>query len=65
MRADVQLAVDYANQAVSRAESIREFKLVEGEFNEENGLLTPSMKIKRHAVTAAYAAAIESLYAKK
>lgn len=65
MRTDVQLAVDYANQAVSRAESIREFKVVEGEFSEENGLLTPSMKIKRHAVTAAYAAAIESLYAKK
>jgi long-chain acyl-CoA synthetase len=65
MRADVQQAVDHANQAVSRAESIREFKVVEGEFSEENGLLTPSMKVKRHAVTAAYAAAIESLYAKK
>ncbi|MGW0705270.1 AMP-dependent synthetase/ligase [Streptomyces sp. NPDC002643] len=65
MRADVQKAVDYANQAVSRAESIREFKLVEGEFNEENGLLTPSLKIKRHVVTETYAAAIEALYAKK
>jgi long-chain acyl-CoA synthetase len=62
MRAEVQKAVDYANQAVSRAESIREFKLVEGEFSEENGLLTPSMKIKRHAVTAAYAEEIEMLY---
>ncbi|WP_060879083.1 AMP-dependent synthetase/ligase [Streptomyces scabiei] len=65
MRADVQQAVDHANQAVSRAESIREFKVVEGEFSEENGLLTPSMKVKRQAVMAAYAAAIESLYAKK
>ncbi|MEV6940874.1 AMP-binding protein [Streptomyces sp. NPDC051172] len=62
MRADVQKAVDYANEAVSRAESVRAFALVEGEFTEDNGLLTPSLKIKRHAVTAAYAEQIEALY---
>ncbi|MFR0352697.1 AMP-dependent synthetase/ligase [Streptomyces sediminimaris] len=64
MRADVQKAVDYANEAVSRAESIRAFTLVEGEFTEDNGLLTPSLKIRRHAVTAAYAEEIEALYAR-
>lgn len=62
MRAAVQKAVDYANEAVSRAESIRTFALVEGEFTEENGMLTPSLKVKRHAVTAAYAREIEALY---
>ncbi|WP_432040788.1 AMP-dependent synthetase/ligase [Streptomyces chartreusis] len=62
MRADVQRAVDYANEAVSRAESIRAFVLVEGEFNEDNGMLTPSLKVKRHAVTKAYADEIETLY---
>ncbi|GGX46746.1 AMP-dependent synthetase/ligase [Streptomyces chartreusis] len=62
MRADVQRAVDYANEAVSRAESIRAFVLVEGEFNEENGMLTPSLKVKRHAATKAYADEIETLY---
>ncbi|MEU9407963.1 AMP-dependent synthetase/ligase [Streptomyces sp. NPDC048281] len=62
MRAEVQKAVDHANLAVSRAESIRAFALVEGEFNEENGLLTPSLKVKRHAVTARYADEIEALY---
>lgn len=60
--ADVQKAVDYTNQAVSRAESIRRFRLVPGEFTEENGMLTPSLKVKRHAVAAAYAAEIEALY---
>ncbi|MEV6054239.1 AMP-dependent synthetase/ligase [Streptomyces sp. NPDC052107] len=60
--AEVQKAVDYANEAVSRAESIRAFALVEGEFTEENGLLTPSLKVKRHAVTQAYAERIEALY---
>jgi long-chain acyl-CoA synthetase len=62
MRAEVQKAVDHANQAVSRAESIRRFALVEGEFTEENGLLTPSLKIKRQVVTKAYAREIEELY---
>lgn len=33
-----------------------------GEFTEANGLLTPSLKIRRHAVTMTYAAEIEALY---
>ncbi|MEW1832292.1 AMP-dependent synthetase/ligase [Streptomyces sp. NPDC088196] len=64
LRADVQKAVDHANEAVSRAESIRAFALIEGEFTEDNGLLTPSLKLKRHVVTAAYAEDIEALYAR-
>ncbi|MFE9607196.1 AMP-dependent synthetase/ligase [Streptomyces sp. NPDC006012] len=62
LRAEVQRAVDYANEAVSRAESIRAFALVEGEFTEENGLLTPSLKVKRRAAAEVYAAEIEALY---
>ncbi|ARX83595.1 long-chain fatty acid--CoA ligase [Streptomyces alboflavus] len=60
--ADLQKAVDYTNEAVSRAESIRRFVVAEGEFTEANGLLTPSLKIKRSAVAAAYAKEIEKLY---
>ncbi|WP_030865096.1 AMP-dependent synthetase/ligase [Streptomyces sp. NRRL S-37] len=62
MRADVQKAVDYANEAVSRAESIRAFTLIEGEFTEENGLLTPSLKVRRQAAQEAYADEIAALY---
>ncbi|MFE9834867.1 AMP-dependent synthetase/ligase [Streptomyces sp. NPDC005551] len=62
LRADVQKAVDYANEAVSRAESIRAFRLITGEFTEDNGLLTPSLKVRRHAAVAAYAGEIEELY---
>ncbi|MEV6399468.1 AMP-dependent synthetase/ligase [Streptomyces sp. NPDC051907] len=64
MVAEVGRAVDYANEAVSRAESIRRFRIVEGEFTEDNGLLTPSLKVKRHAVAAAYADQIAALYEK-
>ncbi|TNM30751.1 AMP-dependent synthetase/ligase [Streptomyces sedi] len=60
--ADLQRSVDYANEAVSRAESIRRFVVVDGEFTEENGMLTPSLKIRRQAVAAAYAEEIEALY---
>ncbi|MFG1998582.1 AMP-dependent synthetase/ligase [Spirillospora sp. NPDC048911] len=60
--ADIQKAVDYANEAVSTAESIRKFRIIEGDFTEENGLLTPSLKIKRQAIRTAYAAEIEALY---
>lgn len=62
LRTDIQQAVDHANAAVSRAESIRAFRLVEGEFTEDNGMLTPSLKVKRHTVTAAYAQEIEAIY---
>ena len=65
LRAAVQKAVDHANAAVSRAESIRAFTLVEGEFTEDNGLLTPSLKVKRHAVLAAYADEIEAIYRRR
>jgi long-chain acyl-CoA synthetase len=58
----VQAAVDYANDAVSQAEAIRRFLIVDGAFTEENGLLTPSLKVRRQAVLAAYSDAIEELY---
>ncbi|MDT0309971.1 AMP-dependent synthetase/ligase [Streptomyces sp. DSM 44917] len=62
LQADIQRAVDYANEAVSRAESIRKFLIVDGDFTEENGLLTPSLKVKRKAVAETYAKDIEELY---
>lgn len=58
----VQKAVDYANEAVSKAESIRKFRIVDGEFTEENGLLTPSMKVKRAAVLKEYDGEVTRLY---
>jgi long-chain acyl-CoA synthetase len=55
-------AVRETNQMVSRAESIRRVRIVEGDFTEDRGLLTPSLKVKRPAVMRAYAADIEALY---
>jgi long-chain acyl-CoA synthetase len=61
--ARLQKAVDRANNAVSRAESIRKFKVLDGDFTEENGLLTPSMKVRRAIVLKEFASTINELYA--
>ena len=61
--AEIQLAVDDANKAVSRAESIRRFRILGVDFTEDNGYLTPSLKVRRHVVTKDFAAEIEAIYA--
>jgi long-chain acyl-CoA synthetase len=60
--ADIQLAVDDANQAVSRAESIRRFRILGTDFTEDNGYLTPSLKVRRNVVTKDFAGEIEAIY---
>jgi long-chain acyl-CoA synthetase len=62
LKVDLQRAVAMANTAVSRAESIRSFRVLAGEFTEDRGLLTPSLKIRRRAVLKAYAGDIDALY---
>ncbi|MCF2707134.1 long-chain fatty acid--CoA ligase [Arcanobacterium haemolyticum] len=60
--ASLQRAIDRTNQQVSRAESIRKFVVLNGEFSQDNGLLTPSLKVKRSAVMSKYSQEIEELY---
>jgi len=42
----MQAAVDYANRTVSRAEAIKKFAIVSGEFTEAGGQLTPTFKVR-------------------
>jgi long-chain acyl-CoA synthetase len=63
--AEIQSAVDDANKAVSRAESIRSFRILPSDFTEANGYLTPSLKVKRNVVLADYADDIGAIYAKR
>jgi len=60
--ADVQAAVDDANQAVSRAESIRKFRILEGDFTQEAGQLTVKLGIRRSVLLKDFAADIDALY---
>lgn len=62
VREHLQQAVDRANERVSRAEAIRKFVILEGDFTEGSGHLTPSLKVKRNVVLTDYASAIHELY---
>ncbi|MEE1824572.1 AMP-binding protein [Streptomyces sp. BE20] len=62
LHAEIQRAVAAANTAVSRAESIRAFRLLPREFGLDQGLMTPSLKLRRAAITEYYADDIEELY---
>lgn len=55
-------AVARTNRAVSRAESIREYRVLTSDFTEANGLLTPSLKVKRNQVIKEYADTIADIY---
>ncbi|MGI5449362.1 AMP-dependent synthetase/ligase [Streptomyces sp. CA-243310] len=60
--AAVQKAVDDGNAAVSKAESVRKFRILPSQFTEESGHITPSLKLKRNVVAKDYADEIEALY---
>ena len=61
--AEIQAAVDDANKAVSRAESIRKFTILPVDFTTDNDYITPSLKVKRALVARDFAADIQALYA--
>ncbi|EEJ54658.1 AMP-dependent synthetase/ligase [Mobiluncus mulieris] len=62
IEASIARAIDKANQGVSRAESIREFRILPFDFTEANGMLTPSMKIRRSVIAQKCATEIEDIY---
>jgi long-chain acyl-CoA synthetase len=62
LHAEIEAAVEDANKAVSKAESIRKFKILADAWTEEGGQLTPSLKLKRHVVMRESREEIAGLY---
>jgi len=62
--AEIDVAVKNANQAVSKAEAIRKFRILPVDFTVLTGELTPTLKVKRKVVADKFAAEIEALYEK-
>lgn len=63
VKAEVQRAIDHANRGVSRAESIRKFAILDTEWTEASGHLTPKLSIKRNVIVSDFADRIAELYA--
>jgi long-chain acyl-CoA synthetase len=60
--AEIQSAVDEANGAVSKAESIRKFRVLPVDFTEEGGEMTPSLKLRRSVIAKTFADDIAAIY---
>lgn len=65
LNAVIQTAVDEANKAVSKAESIRKFAILADDFSIAGGQLTAKLSVKRHVVAQQYAETITALYTKE
>nr|WP_218063381.1 AMP-dependent synthetase/ligase [Arthrobacter sp. SDTb3-6] len=63
--AAVQHAIDKANGSVSQAESVKAFRIIDTDFTETSGHLTPSMKVKRAQVLKDFDAVVEDIYSAK
>lgn len=62
--AELDTAVAEANKAVSQAEAIKKFRVLGDDFTEDNGTLTPSLKLKRAVVMKQFGTEVEALYAR-
>lgn len=60
--AEIETAVEEANRSVSQAESIRRFAVLPVDWTEEDGQLTPSLKLRRNVVMREFRADVEALY---
>lgn len=62
VQAEVQKAVDEANEHVARVEQLKKFVVLPDEWTPETEELTPTLKLKRRVIHEKYSAAIDSLY---
>jgi long-chain acyl-CoA synthetase len=60
--AEVQKDVDVANARFARIEQIKRFSILEHDFTQDEGEVTPTLKVKRAAVADRYAGLLDALY---
>jgi long-chain acyl-CoA synthetase len=64
LKKELDAAVADANKAVSHAEAIKKYRVLTTDFTEENGMLTPSLKLKRGVVLKEFGDEVEGLYSR-
>jgi long-chain acyl-CoA synthetase len=65
LREEIQGAIQEANNAVSKAEAIKEFRILPSDFTIEGGEITPTLKVKRNVVHDKYSHVLADIYRKK
>jgi long-chain acyl-CoA synthetase len=63
--AEVERALAEANSHLSRAEQVKRFTILPGEWTAESEELTPTLKLRRRVVERKYASEIEGMYAEQ
>ncbi|MBJ65781.1 MAG: long-chain fatty acid--CoA ligase [Rhodobiaceae bacterium] len=61
---NVAIAVRTANENLSQIEKIRRYIIINEPFSTDNGMLTPTMKLRRHMINEVYGEQLDSLYKK-
>ena len=61
---EVSLAVKKANENLSQIEKIRQYIIINEPFSTDNGMLTPTMKLRRHMINENYGNHLDGLYKK-
>ncbi|MDX6680469.1 MAG: long-chain acyl-CoA synthetase, partial [Solirubrobacteraceae bacterium] len=64
VREEIQLCVDDTNRRFARIEQVKKFEILERDLSQEEGELTPSMKVKRNVVYERHAERFAGLYGK-
>ncbi|MGZ4193950.1 MAG: AMP-dependent synthetase/ligase [Solirubrobacteraceae bacterium] len=62
IRAEIQNEVDIVNKRLARIEQVKRFAILENDFSQASGELTPTLKVKRPVVYAKYADLFAGLY---
>jgi len=62
LRSAVEEAIEEGNKAVSRAEAVREFRILPDDFTIDGGEITPTLKLRRAIVMKKYAGMVEDIY---
>ena len=59
---EIQVYIENLNKSLSSVEKVKKFKLIKEEFTIENGMLTPTLKLKRKKILEKYKEDLEKLY---
>ena len=65
VREELQGAVDDCNKRFARIEQVKRFEILERDLSQDDGELTPSLKVKRNVVYKNYASNFSALYDRK